>query len=69
MLGMAEKIADDYGEREYGQTRVLSDTIESEHTQNQYIRLEDDELVTVKAHGGEKVVRADELRYMQYRKP
>jgi len=63
---MAERIADvyDYGEREYGQTRVLSDTIESEHIQNQYIRLEDDELVTVKAHGVEMVVRADELRYM-----
>jgi hypothetical protein len=65
MLGMAARIADvyDYGEREYGQTRLLSNTIKSEHIQNQYIRLEDAELVTVKAHGGEKV-RADELRYM-----
>lgn len=56
--GMAERIADvyDYREREYGQTRVLSNTIKSEHIQNQYIRLEDAELVTVKAHGARRFV-------------
>jgi hypothetical protein len=65
VLEVAEQIdhISDYEESEYSRTRALTDMIDSEHYENEYVRPEANELVTVKTASGERVVRAGDLRY------
>jgi hypothetical protein len=62
MLGIAEGMEDIGEEKERSRTEVLTTMIDSDHYQKEYVKLEANELVDVKADGTSKVVAASELR-------
>lgn len=61
MLRMSARIENSPERNEFSRAQVPTDMIEADHCEKEYIGLEANDLVTVKAHGTTKVVNASEL--------